>query len=205
MDLLENELPLFPLDLVLLPSCRVPLHIFEDRYKIMVGDCVDRDGEFVVVWGSDEVFRDVGCAARVADVINRYADGRMNIVVCGTRRVQILGSRDVHPFLSATVEPLCDDPAEPDADLGERTRKLYEEALRLTLGWFRPDPEEPVDPRVLAYNAVASLSLPLERQQEILETRSVNDRLSCVADLLEDALSSLRDASRRASGNGRAR
>jgi Lon protease-like protein len=204
MDLLPHELPLFPLNLVLLPSCRVPLHIFEERYKLMINGCLERETEFAIVWGTDQAFREVGCAARVTDVINRFSDGRMNILIQGTRRIRVAERRDVHPFISGIVADLADSPPAVDRALSDRTRRLYEETLKLTLGWFRPGPAEAADPAALSYTVAASLNLPLERQQAILETRSADERLRAVCRMLEGALDGLREVTRRATGNGKA-
>src|ERR687893_816175 len=76
--------PLFPLGLVLLPGENVPLHIFEERYKLMVGECLDEEREFGIVWLSDDGLREIGCGARIVRVLERFEDGRMNIVVEGT-------------------------------------------------------------------------------------------------------------------------
>ena len=81
---LVDRFPLFPLGLVLLPGEVVPLHIFEERYKLMIGECLDGESEFGIVWLSDEELKDTGCAARVTQLLERMEDGRMNILVQGT-------------------------------------------------------------------------------------------------------------------------
>src|SRR4029450_9420392 len=79
-----ERFPLFPLGLVLLPGELVPLHIFEERYKLMVGECLDQDSEFGIIWLSDDGLREIGCAARITRVLERFDDGRLNILVEGT-------------------------------------------------------------------------------------------------------------------------
>src|SRR5207247_8233134 len=81
---LVPALPLFPLPIVLLPTEVVPLHIFEERYKTMIGICLDQESEFGIIWLSDDGLKDVGCAAQVTEVIERMDEGRMNILVEGT-------------------------------------------------------------------------------------------------------------------------
>ncbi len=198
------EIPLFPLDMVLLPSCRVPLHIFEERYKLMVNSCVDTDSEFGIVWGQDDDHKDVGCAARVVDVVDRFPDGRMNIVVQGTERFRLIGRHEQAPFITGSIESLPDHEHEPDTTMAERVRQLYTEALKFTLGWFRPDDTEPIDAPALSYTVAASLGLPLERQQHLLETQDVNERLEEVLTMLEATLAGLHDAHKKTSGNGKA-
>src|SRR2546423_13718914 len=90
MGELEERLPLFPLGLVLLPTEAVPLHIFEDRYKRMIGECLDEESEFGIVWLSDDGLREVGCTARITQVLARFDDGRMNILVAGDRPFRLL-------------------------------------------------------------------------------------------------------------------
>ncbi len=82
-----ERFPLFPLGLVLLPGEVVPLHIFEERYKLMIGECLEQDTEFGIVWLSDDELKDTGCSARVTQLLERMEDGRMNILVEGTVRV----------------------------------------------------------------------------------------------------------------------
>ena len=76
--------PLFPLGLVLLPGELVPLHIFEERYKQMIGECLDQEREFGILWLADDELKEVGCAARVTRVLERFEDGRLNILAEGT-------------------------------------------------------------------------------------------------------------------------
>ena len=78
-----EQFPLFPLGLVLLPGEVVPLHIFEDRYKLMIGECLEGESEFGIVWLSDDGLKEVGCSARIARVLERFEDGRLNILVEG--------------------------------------------------------------------------------------------------------------------------
>ena len=82
-----DDIPLFPLPIVLLPTEIVPLHIFEERYKTMIGGCLDEDSEFGIIWLSDDGLKEVGCTARVTEVLERMDDGRMNILVAGREPV----------------------------------------------------------------------------------------------------------------------
>src|SRR5919197_597312 len=117
-----TELGLFPLGVVLLPTERVPLHIFEPRYKELIGECLESEGEFGLVLVDDDGLRGVGTRAAVTDVLHRFPDGRMNIVVEGGERfrlVRLTSGRSVH---TAEVEPLEDD--EDDAGAEARARVL---------------------------------------------------------------------------------
>src|SRR3954463_15142652 len=85
-----ERFPLFPLGIVLLPGEVVPLHIFEERYKTMIGECLEADGEFGIVWLSDDGLREIGCTARVTQVLAELEDGRSNILVTGGQPFKLL-------------------------------------------------------------------------------------------------------------------
>src|SRR5215217_6761288 len=104
-DVIER-FPLFPLGLVLIPHELVPLHIFEERYKLMIGECLDQDGEFGIVWLSDDGLKEVGCAARVSKVIERFDDGRLNVLVEATKPFRLLRRIDDLPYPAGDIEPL---------------------------------------------------------------------------------------------------
>src|SRR3954447_2264594 len=97
----------------MLPSELVPLHIFEERYKLMIGECLDDEREFGIVWLSDDRLSDIGCAGRIAQVLERMDDGRMNILVQGTRPFRLVERIPALPYPAGTIELLEDD--EPDA------------------------------------------------------------------------------------------
>lgn len=197
----NTELPLFPLDMVLLPHRRVPLHIFEERYKLMIEECLDNASEFGIVWGSDDTFCDIGCAARVIQVINRFPDGRLNILIEGTKRFRIIKHQEIHPYISGIVEDVEDVEEPYDIEQGNHLRSLYTEAIKLSLGWASHQPPV-IELGHLSYIVAAGLSLPLQEQQALLENTSVNARLNIATDILEKALDNLREIKRRTGGNG---
>src|SRR3954453_4578966 len=84
------KIGLFPLELVLLPTERVPLHIFEDRYKELIGECLARDGQFGLGFPDQHGIREIGTLAAVATVLERFPDGRLNIVVEGRERFRLV-------------------------------------------------------------------------------------------------------------------
>ncbi len=195
------ELPLFPLDMVLLLHRRVPLHIFEERYKQMIGECLDNDTEFGLVWGTDDDFNDIGCAARVVGLLNRFPDGRMNILIEGTRRFRVIQRYDIHPYISGFVEDIDDDDEAFDISLGNRAKKLYSEAMKLSSGWISPQIPT-MELGTLSYILASNLTLSLEEQQALLESTSPNERLKTVSNALEKSLATLREVKRRTRGNG---
>ena len=198
---LPTELPLFPLDMVLLPYRRVPLHIFEERYKQMIGECLDGDTEFGIVCGADDDFEDIGCAARVVGVLNRFSDGRMNILIEGTRRFRVMQQYEIHSYLSAFVEDVEDDDEDVDLALENRAKSLYAEALKLSTGWLSPQMPE-MDPGEFSYLLAANLTFSLREQQALLENTSPNQRLATASNALEKSLVTMREVKRRTRGNG---
>src|SRR3954452_23707633 len=114
-DLLER-FPLFPLGRVLLPGEVVPLHIFEERYKLMIGECLENGTEFGILWLSDDGLKEVGCTARVSRVIDELDDGRMNILVEGDSPFRLLRRIEDLPSPAGDVELLADGDDQTDED-----------------------------------------------------------------------------------------
>src|SRR5919112_6801050 len=119
-----ERFPLFPLGLVLLPGEKVPLHIFEERYKQMIGECLDEEREFGIIWLADDALKDVGCAARITQVLERFEDGRLNIAVQGTTPFRLERRIGDLPYPAGDVELLSDEPAADDSAL-ESARAGY--------------------------------------------------------------------------------
>src|SRR3954465_13571930 len=110
-----DRFPLFPLGIVLLPGEVVPLHIFEERYKTMIGECRSGDSEFGIVWLSDDGLREIGCTARVTQVLEELDDGRVNILVTGGRAFRLLRRIDDMAYPAGEIE-LLDDSTSGVAD-----------------------------------------------------------------------------------------
>src|SRR3954453_2705854 len=106
-EILER-FPLFPLGLVLIPRELVPLHIFEERYKQMIGECLESEGEFGIVWLPGDGLREGGCTASVSQVLKELEDGRMNILVAGRRPFRLLRRIDDMAYPAGDVEMLED-------------------------------------------------------------------------------------------------
>ena len=124
-DRLTQHFPLFPLGLVALPHEYVPLHIFEDRYRTMMGECLADEREFGIVWAGDEGVRPVGCAMEITEILERMEDGRMNLLTRGTRPFRVLEETHDRPYPSATVEFLHDKDEAPDTATTEAAREAY--------------------------------------------------------------------------------
>ena len=202
----RERFPLFPLGLVLIPHELVPLHIFEERYKLMIGECLEREREFGIVWLSDAGLKEIGCSARISRVLERFDDGRMNILVEGVQPFRLLRRIEDLPYPAGDVEPLVDDePDEGDVDVAAAARRRYSELLaEVTEG--RPDEDELA--ALDAYGMAATLDVAPEAKQKLLELRSERARLEQLEGLFEEALNRIRHAERaaqRARDNGKLR
>lgn len=188
----ERVLPLFPLEqLVLFPGMSLPLRIFEERYKVMIGACQVTDQLFGVLLirsgsevGEPAVPERVGCTARMLRV-DRLPDGRMTILTIGEQRFRLDGPPRVMPegYLVGDARLLADEasPAVP-ADLLESVSKEFARYEQATLaGLRRPQPVEPPelprDPVRLSYRVAASLHIHPRERQRLLELDEVTSRL----------------------------
>src|SRR5690242_18946968 len=120
-----REFPLFPLGIVALPTELVPLHIFEDRYKTMIGECLESGREFGIVWLSDEGLRPIGCACEITEVLEQLEDGRMNIVTRGTRPFRLMERQEDLAYLAGEVEFLADRAEDADTAAVHEARGAY--------------------------------------------------------------------------------
>ncbi len=202
-----ERFPLFPLGLVLLPHEVVPLHIFEERYKTMIGKCLEEERGFGVVWLSQNGLRETGCGASVTRVLERTEDGRMNILAEGTRPFRLLRRIDDLVYPAGDVELLEDEDAHVDSDpelvaaAHERYADLVDRATDT-----RPEPSELAE--LDAYGMAATIDFDLAAKQELLELREENARLRRVRELFDTTLARLDYAERAgelARTNGRAR
>jgi Lon protease-like protein len=197
------ELGLFPLGLVLLPTERVPLHIFEDRYRELIGECIELEREFGLLYADDGGLREVGCRAAVLEVLERFDDGRMNIVVEGRERFRIVQHTSGRSFSTAEVEPLGDEERGIAPEAAARALNAFQKLVEIVEAEVElPDPLSPQ----LSYELAGRVEFEAEAKQELLESRSESKRLERVAELLESAAASValtEEARKRASSNGK--
>src|SRR5262245_54352780 len=116
-------IPLFPLPVVVFPRTRLPLHVFEERYKEMVGNAIRDESEFGVVLAKDDGIVNAGCTVKVEKVMEMYSDGRMDILTRGQRRFEIVALNEDKAYLQGEVRFFDDD------DLSPAAPKLREEAV----------------------------------------------------------------------------
>jgi Lon protease-like protein len=181
--------PLFPLPLVLLPAMPLPLHIFEDRYKEMMGEIIaaseagDKDSEFGVVLAKDEGIINIGCTATVQKVMRRYEDGRIDLLAQGQRRFRIAGINEDRSYLRAEVEFFEDiDLTEVSADL--RNRALLAHRKLQTLEGVDRDIDPGTSSR-LSFQ-IAYLLDDVEKRQMVLALRSEVERLEYLVRAIPD-------------------
>jgi Lon protease-like protein len=188
----ESLLGLFPLGLVLLPGEVVPLHIFEERYRLLIEERLS-EGEFGVVLSEDDALRECGCAARVAEVVETLEDGRMNILVQGGRRFRLLELREpddpVTEYLSALVEYY--DDAIPDAPPQLRDAAL-DVFRRMLLLMDVESPREPAGEGPLSFRVAAAVDFGAPLKQELLESLNEEQRLESLLATMEALLPRLR-------------
>jgi Lon protease-like protein len=198
------ELGIFELPVVLLPGERTALHIFEDRYKRMIGDCLESGGPFGIVFKDDDGARRIGCAAQVEELVERFDDGRMNIIVAGQQPIRVLDRFDSPEYPSGSVETIDSTEEEPsdDPDAAADARETFAALAERATG-ERPDPDGLAASD--AYEIAARIELPAETKQELLEMRSESERIRLLARALRavsEALERSELIAERASGNG---
>jgi Lon protease-like protein len=196
------EIGLFPLGIVLLPTERVPLHIFEPRYRELIGECVEGDTEFGLVFADEGGVRELGTRARVEEVLDRFDDGRMNIVVEGGERFSVERLTRGRSFMTAEVAPVDDDGVEPHEDAVARAAAAFR-ALAAAAEAEAGDVDE--GGAQLSFRLAAQVELPPESKQQLLELRSEQRRLELVAELLDGVRSVLiatRELGEQAKQNG---
>ncbi|MBT3350693.1 MAG: LON peptidase substrate-binding domain-containing protein [Nitrospinaceae bacterium] len=181
----SDSLPLFPLRVVLLPDEILPLHIFEERYKEMINECLDHGGPFGVVLAENNEIRNIGCAARVTNVLERFPDGKLNIMTQGKERFRILHPYQELAYMTADVE-YFDDPPESEAspDLAE---KIIDAISDADTGKSHVTDEIRRDFKKLSFRAGAMLGLSLSSKQMLLESVSPDERAEIILEMLEES------------------
>jgi Lon protease-like protein len=196
---------LFPLGIVALPTESVPLHIFEDRYKRMIEECLEHEREFGIVWLSEDELKSIGCACAIERVLERDEEGAMDILARGTQPVRLIERQDDYPYPAGIVEPLSDLEEESDPEAAQIVRELYAELV-----------EQATDKRLSevelagldAYAMAGTVEFGPEGKQELLELRSENARMRLLAVLFRAAIKRLELVDRaqaRARSNGKVR
>ncbi|WP_319405422.1 LON peptidase substrate-binding domain-containing protein [uncultured Desulfosarcina sp.] len=179
------KIPIFPLGVVLLPDMLLPLHIFEERYKQMIFECLTEQRPFGIVLFDGQSIRSVGCMARIIEIVKRYDDGRMDILTRGGERFVIRGLIQDRAYMEARVF-FFDDEQEEASD--DQSKEVVESALNLLkedpdihLGVDPPNPGDRIHPKTLSYVIAALEGFAPAERQDFLEMTSSTERLKkCV-------------------------
>jgi Lon protease-like protein len=185
-----TRISLFPLGIVLLPAVPVPLHIFEERYKELIGRCIEEDESFGLVYYTGSAIEQVGCTARVTRVAKRYEDGRLDIWVQGVRRFLIKTIYDDKPVTEADVEWIDDeDVVDEETESLASEAKEFLEGLATSVGRkFDLELLGSVDPVHLSFLLAGSDGFSPTEKQRFLEIRSTKERLRAGLESLKDIL-----------------
>jgi Lon protease-like protein len=198
-----DEIGLFPLPVVLLPGEQAPLHIFEPRYRELIGECLDEGAEFGLLLADEDGMREVGTRASVVEVLERFPDGRLNVVVEGGGRFRLVELTEGRSFATAEVDEVEDEGEEPTNDERERCVAAYE---RVVAAADAELDELNAEADSLAFQIAARIDLGTEVKQDLLELRSERERVVRLSPLLDRAAEAVqrdREVRDRASSNGR--
>jgi len=190
----EELLPLFPLQVVLFPNSALPLHIFEERYKTLINECLEEEKEFGVNLVNGSVVSDVGCTAAVKEVYKRYDDGRLDIAVEGHRRY-FLQRYDtlMAPYPIGVVEYLSVPDEIVDEDLAHATVSLYNKLIATVYKGKLPQVAERKVTPGLSFVLAQKSGMDILQRQRLLETPSENERLRMLHSYLAEVLPKLHE------------
>ena len=197
-----EEIGLFPLGIVLLPSERVPLHIFEPRYRELIAECLENRTELGLIYADDDGVREVGTVARVVDVLEEFEDGRLNIIVEGISRFRVERLTRGRSFLTAMVGSVADVPGAWDAAVVQLAVESFR-ALAAVAGVEPDDVDE--NASELSFELAAQVELPAEAKQQLLELETERARLELVSrlfDSVREAMLAARELGEHAKQNG---
>ena len=186
-----SELGLFPLPIVLLPTERVPLHIFEPRYRELIDECLETGGEFGLIFATEEgAVHEIGTRATVEEVLDRLDDGRLDIVVEGQERFRLLELTTGRSFTTGIVEAVVDDEDEPlDSPDVKRAIDVFASLVAETESPVDvPEPDSPL----VDFELAARVDFAPDAKQELLASTSPRERLERLTELLEIALEAIR-------------
>jgi Lon protease-like protein len=199
---LASLIPLFPLDVVLFPGTPLPLHIFEPRYKEMIGECLAQNRTFGVIRAEEQGLAEVGCTAEIVTVVKEYEDGRLDLITEGRKRFEVVRVNQERSFLRAEVLLIEDEPGNALPEDTARAAQLHPELL--ALAGARQDLSA-ADPSLLSFYLAGSLPLDLDFKQKLLSMRSEAERISLFISYLEKLIPNIQRAARakqKAGGNG---
>jgi len=199
-----ERIPLFPLNIVLLPGQSIPLHIFERRYRVMTRHCVATKSPFGLIFVHEGNLGAVGCSAMITKTLKEYEDGRSDILITGQHAFRLIRTHEEQPYAEADVEFLEEDFTEIDPGVSARVEELFNQCY-LILFEGNAEPLETEEGVSLAYQIAAELPLEVSLKQALLELRSEAERQERLLERLSEWYPQLQNRERvrqKASGNG---
>ena len=200
-----DRIPLFPLNVVLLPGADLPLHIFEPRYRKMVRDCLDNKTEFGMLLALVDGVAGTGCTAEILEVVKTYDDGRMDILAVGREPFRVVELFTEDPLLEGSVDYLDDRYAPDSPETQKSLVEIYEACHTLIFGDYPRDDEAPDGQQQFSYVIASKLPMDLLWKQRILELRTEAERQERLLAYLRDwapHLQKVETQHRRAAGHG---
>jgi Lon protease-like protein len=191
----QKTIPLFPLGLVLMPDMSLPLHIFEERYKLMVGECIEKNTEFGVVYHDENGLMNVGCTAKIIQILNRYSDGRMDILTAGKKRFHIKELSEEKPYIEARVAFFRDKEDDFDDALIKLARKgtrQLEELNRVTGNRIDLALISRLELEEFSFILAANEGFSPEEKQRFLQMTDTRQRLKESTHLLKNIMERLK-------------
>jgi Lon protease-like protein len=177
----EKIIPLFPLEVVLMPSMPLPLHIFEGRYKLMIGECLEQQREFGVIYQKGSDMKKIGCTARIVQVLKRFDDGRLDIMTQGANRFKIESINSERPYLQAKVVHFDDKPEDRTKEID----RLIIDGIDLLKQWDLLTGKTrdygamtALDRTTISFLLSNSDGFTPDERQKFLELTSANERIA---------------------------
>lgn len=194
-------LPLFPLEIVVFPGAPLPLHIFEPRYKEMIGECLSQNRPFGMVRAKENALSAIGCSARIIEVIKKYEDGRLDIAAEGAQRFEIIQVNQERSFLQAEVAFFDDEPSIVSKTAADTVIQLHEQLFAVMGQTVEIDRDE----AFLSFRLAQDLPVDLDFKQTLLEMKSEAERVEILTEYYQATIPKIENSLRvrqRASGNG---
>jgi len=194
-------LPLFPLEIVVFPGAPLPLHIFEPRYKEMIGECLSQERSFGMVRAKENALAATGCSARIIEVIKKYEDGRLDIAAKGAQRFEIIQVNQERSFLQAEVAFFEDEPSTVSKSAADTVIELHEQLFAV----MGQTVEVNRDTAYLSFRLAQDLPVDLDFKQTLLEMKSEAERVEILTEYYRATIPKIENSLRvrqRASGNG---
>lgn len=196
----EIEIPLFPLNVVLFPNSKVPLNIFEERYKKMIGECINSGTVFGINFYSEKNIHLTGCSAEISEVTERFENGEMNIVVKGVQRYKIINYElSLSGYYTGKIKYLNDDIGEYDKEKMEKAVKIYNDLVEVVykgsvkkidlseVQWLAGNIS-------VTFTMAEKSGLNLAERQNLLETESEDMRLDIMLKYFDGIMPKIKEA-----------